>query len=378
MTVTRTTTSPYILALDINGILAARNSANEECAKFFLRNGGIIDATGTHYIFPGVIAFLRRLGQEPVRLAFFSTDAKERTVSLCTQLLERAFGEGGAENVMICSQDNLENCDGSLRKNLTLLLDEEEDLQNVVLIDNKLSCIRPDQAQNLLFVPSSETSKFHDLIRHIYRYDRDGNYLTMLLVNNDPKPYLEARPTVEAISHIQQGTCINLYKVATGGYRVAFKLQGQEEGRIFDLDESRDRELCQRLNSLGDDLFFIYAGPILQQIHAWVEDRGGQTRSLQIWHEANRIYGLAGAYFTAREIAERDGLALKDVLAEMQYVGMQENDELCLRGLYELQKVNPDLRFTDPINYLDTISVPSTEEEDAAIEAARANEYLVV
>ncbi|MCB1112292.1 MAG: hypothetical protein KDK72_06525 [Chlamydiia bacterium] len=277
---------------------------------------------------------------------------------------------------------------GKTQKDLTKLGLTEQDLDNAVLIEDNASYVSFGQARNFLEVPATTSKDFMFLDRNIDQFDKAGYFSVPVSVLRKPYENQEDFPYITNRRSIAEGGHIEVCRLSSGGYQIAYKRRGLQEYVVDHLKEKENHELCESLANLNYsyDRAYLKNGEVLKQIHAWIEERGGETKIKKLYHEANRIYYVAGILFTALEQARNEQRSLSSVLCEMQYTATgegsykpkfserQKEDRWYHRGLSELRKVNSALQFTHPINYCETIKPSLTEEEKQIINTSLKNE----
>lgn len=361
----------YHVALDIDDFLAFRQSKPSEKLVDFIQNeGAIIDAYRTYYILPGVKEFIQLLFQtDNLKVSFFSAGLKIRNDLFVDKLLQASLGKEAYENlkdrVSIFSQEDLtersrsENYGlqaGKYQKDLKKVASDAQALANTILIENDESYVAERQVKNFLFACDSNAMPFEWIkYRHQF-YDPDGSRFLKIQFEDISNEYVRE----DARNKNCIGVLINdQYETPIS---IGFVDRASHEYREVPLD---DLELLDKISSS------YYNGrkikdstpELLDKIRSFVESRGGKIR--KIWRAPNRIYYVAGLFFTALSSAKQNGISLSEALFRIyskergnsgSYVDALErlckNDELYWRGLELLRSINPNLRLTTPQSYL--------------------------
>ena len=157
------------LFLDIDEVLTCTHALNYEQLAFFKSEGAIITALKTHYIFPGVIEFIRFVFKIPnTRVSFFSSGLEKRNRAFVPELLKLAFPNSQPQ-ADVFSRQHLTHG----QKDLSPHLKPEDHIENAVLIDDN-----PDHkltnGQTLLLLKATHEDTFDDLESKNPYYDQSG------------------------------------------------------------------------------------------------------------------------------------------------------------------------------------------------------------
>lgn len=183
------------IVFDIDDVLACQGELEASERLYFIRKSGvIIAADNEHQVMPGSLELLRWLLSKPyIKIAFFSSGAKERNDEFVHKLLTLALGEESAGKILtstrILSRQDLtpgqnESANqmdqlygpsrGNNKKDITKALDGSSDLARSILIDDDGSYINPGQERNFLLSPngkSDELSYFSRIYQDKEEYD---------------------------------------------------------------------------------------------------------------------------------------------------------------------------------------------------------------
>ncbi|MCB1112293.1 MAG: hypothetical protein H7A37_01030 [Chlamydiales bacterium] len=387
------------VVFDIDEVLVASDgSRNDNLKSYFRRKGHLIEAHNRHFVFPGVAELFQRLNQEPnVRLAYFRLGYHYRDAEEFHQLFHKALvlDQQLSANVKVCDRREIQSGIANGLKSeknlhdLTQLVDNKEDLDNTALIVTDTTYIERGQTPNLLLVSPSTTENFCKLPKQVDQWDSEGYFLIPVHARiGHIRKFLW--PGVR--SKIAEGKCIRACPLLTGGYKIAFKKRGKKECIVAYMNEKEYPDLC---NMLANHDYFvgnarITNGVVLEKIHEWIEEHGGECKIKKVYYNANRIYYIAGVLFTALKRAQDEHRSLSSVLRDMQFVAIGENtyepklDEMEKEehwyhlGLSYLQEMNPKLRFNCPYSFVNTIMCPITEKEDEIINQEQEQECVIM
>lgn len=392
------------IVLDIDGVLACSRVENIQQAKFFKNKGAILTAIKTHYIFPGVLEFIKLLFQtENVKISFFSAGDKKRNIVFVDQLLKLSLPEIEYEEVKskicILSRDDLTEptheegrkqyelydvYPGNRQKDLSKALENSEFLENAVLIDDDSSYIACGQAKNILYVPESENSNFTVLPSKCDSYERDGHKFLRCVLSSEESSDSEKRA-------VEEGKQIFILQTEEG-FEVEFLNKSRKYERRLISQEDHENLLLQ-LNQINQknirknkSVSLIKDKELIRLISELVRSFEGKTR--KICRQANRICYVTGLLFTALKIAESKNISVSESLFQMQFKlkkGMEtyrpnfeqlcKRDDLYLIGLEKLREVNSNLQLITPHNYLECVQLPISENEQLVLQEAVENQH---
>jgi len=181
------------VVFDIDNVLAACDSINDQTNLYFLRKGAIIIASNaSHYVFPGITQLIRKLySDENVELSFFSSGPKERNIEFVRNLLTHCLGEDKykqLEPTLIilskedCSVNTKENsinlsrtCGMYHGNNIKDLSKIAPNLQHTIFIEDDPSYVKFGQQFNLL---RSENVRAKDFEKLPLKYDEEDEFKT--------------------------------------------------------------------------------------------------------------------------------------------------------------------------------------------------------
>lgn len=387
----------YTVVWDIDDVITARGCRTLAGIRFFSQEGAVLRAQVTQYVFPRIKELFQRLYQEPnIRMAFFSSGSKERGMLLRPQLLELAFGQERAEEIKkaipILSEEDLEEhpfqerefdfvIPQGKRKNLSRVTPEGGSLKDVIIIDNQIEYAVRGQEHHFFRVRNT-AADFENMGCHrkLTEWTRDGKFSPVAYTGSLQDSIRFRKADVPFVS---RGTFIIIYPDESA-YIVEFKARGKEECQTARLDSSSP--LFEKIARYFPNDSQV--GPeTLPELYAWIREQGGEIPENRIYHEANKVYYVAGILFTAIERAKRENRPLSQIMLEIQYkwdeatqrhIGQFERlcceDHWYVRGLEELRKVNSELEFMHPHLYKQIISQSLSAEEEAILKKHKGEE----
>jgi len=302
---------------------------------FFLREGAVITAQKTHYVFPGAMELIRHLfQQEDIRVSFFGT-TKEDSAFI------RALLESVSQDVIIHTGKSSRppawfEGDCRMKKDLTIFKNVCP-LKNTLFIVNDLSVVAAGQKGHALLAPEFRLRKREE-------YDETGHKkLPCYFVKSEKKRGPDCRA----------GNCI-LVKRVEKRPRVEF-LNKYGEHKITNLSPF-DAHLCKKLQKLKKESE-IQDEALSNGLYSFVASRGGSITKL--CREMNTIYYVTGVLFEALNKARMTHSSLSACLAECQRKNPQDLgkypfsarftlDHFYHFGLGRLRVVNPKLSFISP------------------------------
>lgn len=372
------------IALDIDDVLATQETVDIAQAAFFLHQGVILTAIRTHYVFPGVIEFIKFLFSEKVRVSFYSSGLPERNSIFVECLLRRALGdreyEGVKNDVPVLSTSNesviaTQNqkfvherlygfFPGNVQKDLSRVLRKNDELDNAVLVDNDYSFSACNQVSNLLFVPGSNERTFNHLVCTIKYGDFE----------------LDGQKSIELTLTIDNDYDLIDWRVINNQAIFLIRQIGKYELRFLDIQTNKIRsEIISSHNnrSLFTKLENNFEGKINNEelrleLYQFIESISGKTKT--ICHSANRIYYVAGLIWTALNELRVNHTPMAQTLFSLQFKQIDDhryhmdyaslrNDRFYWLGLEKLRKFKPGLQFTHPRSYRAHIQQPIPAEE---------------
>lgn len=390
------------IVLDIDGVLACTSVKNIQQAKFFKNKGAILPAIKTHYIFPGVVEFVKLLFQtENLKISFFSSGQKKRNIIFVDQLLKFALPELRYQEIkskvcVLSREDLIESgreegekhyklydlCPGIKQKDISKALGESDPPENAVLIDDNYSYVACGQAKNILFVPESENKNFEKLSSKSDFYEIDGYRVLRCVLAAEESSHLEKRA-------VEEGKQILLLKTKEG-FEVGFLNKSKKYQQMV-ISQEEHEDLLLKLNEIHQNnrkksVSIVKDKELIKHIGELVASFEGKAR--KICRQANRIYYITGLLFTALKVAESENISISESLFQMQFKlkkGMEtyqhdfwrscKIDDFYLIGLEKLKEVNPNLQLTTPHNYSECVKFPISEEEQFMLEEAIKNQY---
>lgn len=389
------------IVIDIDGVLAGTNACDIECAAFFKNKGAIITAIKTHYIFPGVIEFLKFLHEiKGVRVSFYSSGDEDRNKEFVRKLLEISLGQTKYDeikcSISILSRNDLVKTEGDSRehyrlyglhhgnkkKDLSKVLKEGETLENTILIDDDASYVSIGQAKNFLHAPVPRVLDYQLLASRIKEYELDGcRYL---------RCFFSCESTKKALKFVKRGEQIYISQ-SQGKFILNFL--GKDDRLCSEpIDSEQNRELIEKLAFIDKKRIeakekgcLIQEKETVKLICDLVIRLGG--RGKKICRGLNRIYFIAGLLFTVLEKAKTENLSISEALFNLQYTYkpnkanyksnvrmLRKTDRLYHLGLEKLRKFNTDLQLIHPISYLEIAKLNLSEEERLKLKAFIDNE----
>lgn len=358
----------YRVVFDIDEVLAFRKCDKPELAAFIEQHGMVVSAIVPHYVPPGIKEFIRLLFQTgELQVSFFSSGAKIRNDLFVQELLRQSLGENAdidlEDRVLSCEdltigfgKDRFDLDSGEHQKDLTKVTRDISALANAILIDDDESFVADGQVQHFL-----QTECNSACFRHWKRkrdlYGPDGMRFVEIAFEQRGR----ARGWMR--DRAQKGNCIGVMMEEWTGengqnFTIGFVDQETHEYRevpIEDFELRYELAECYIYSTKSDD----YPSCILDKIRSIVESNRGRTK--KIWRAPNRIFFVAGLFFTAMKSATVEGISLSESLHRLyrKEIGkdgsysaalrrMTKHDELYWRGLKLLQTINPDLQMTSP------------------------------
>lgn len=398
------------VVLDIHDVLACTEVRNIEQASFFKNKGAIITAVKTHYVFPGVIEFIKVLFQtENVKVSFFSSSKEEVCVRFVEQLLKSALGESKyadvKQKVKVLSRNDLTEASdeakkehfrlyglhvGNMQKNIAKVLGEGESLENAVLMDDDKTYVEMGQARNFLSVPCTNGRNFEVLRDLCRRYQPEGfKFLRCIFANESvASGLLEYEEDL-----VKEGRQILIIKTKDG-FNIGYV---DKESKYQSKQISSDHpSLLEELNKIhrgsienSKTVCYVENKELVKNICLLVESWGGRNK--KICRQANRIYYAAGLFFTALKEAKAQNITIAESLFRLQFKlkEMKEEDDhkyepvfrrlskmedIYVIGLQKLREVNSTLQFTTPHSFVQCVQLLISGEDRSQLEAALKNQ----
>lgn len=347
------------VAININGVLAMDSVDSLEQAAFFKNKGAIITAGKAHCLFPGAIEFLKLLFQtENVKVSFYHDDKRIETKELVKQIMELALGEKSSEMTVgvFSKEDFLTNQEGYKsvrRKDLIDVLDVGDSIEDAVLIDHDLSSLK--DRSNLLLTKETDNDTFGSLSWFKAFYSKEGEMpLNCCLM-------IGAAFVPEQIRDVKRGKSIAIIK-AEEGFTLSFMDEHSTKHIKENVSLETHKELAQNLTKVfeqmikgGDKFQIIDDKKVVEQIYDFVASHQGKTKT--ICRQVNRIYHIAGLFFSSLIQANESHKPITAILSKIQFdkdgwiKPGSERDEYYFCGLNHLRKINPTLSFTNPHDY---------------------------
>ncbi len=384
------------VVLDIDGVLAARNADCLENAIFFKNKGMIMTVIKTHYIFPGVIEFIKFLFEtKDVKVSFYSSGAEIRNVDFVKNLLkicvEKSKYKELKKKITILSKNDLVNCmqyesneqyrlygisPGSNQKDIKkVILKDGGLLENSVLIDDDKSCIACGQAKNILLVEATKAKNFSKL-KSNHKFCQPNGYVFLpCYLNKEIEEY--------DVRMVKLGKHILILK-SDENFEVCFlhKEFGYQKKTI---NIKEIPQLVELSNNFEMGRYRVKDYELLKNICELVNVFGGHMQ--RICKGPNRIFYAAGLLSTALEESKREKIPISEVLFRKQFKLNEDGktyqpdfntvhkmENLYWLGLEKLRAFNPNLQFTNPINYVECIKLPISEDEKLELEKFIKNE----
>jgi hypothetical protein len=396
----------YNTALDIDQVLAFHKVKDKAQGQFFFKNGAVLTAMRkTHYIFPGIIEFIRLLFSTPnIRTSFYSAGHRIRNQELIPIILDGSVPEVefdkkksevrvlSREDLISCMKEDIISkhyyphfdCISYQQKDLNNVLFEGDLIENAALIDDQAGNAANGQLYNFLRVPVSEAHAYDSLIEKMKFYDPASG--TRFL-----KCLMTTKETVQD-NFIKEGNRIGISK-NSDWFEVKFlNLEGNIQVEIVDLE---DEELYEQLDYFyeralksGHPLGYIGESNVVENICNFVSENNGKSR--KICRRANRICYVAGVLFEALNLAETKKISLSDALRSLQFKWnednqiyepnfhkLQKNDLYYQIGLAKLREINPNYAFITPHSYFTATQIPLSDEMNLFLQNAISNEFTV-
>lgn len=393
----------YNVAIDIDQVLAFHKVKDYSQARFFFNKGAVLTALKTHYIYPGVVEFIRLQALTPkIKASYYSAGTEERNNELIPLLLNRALPEAEfadiKSKVRVLSRGDLISCMKEdviskyyqpsfshisyTQKDLSKVLSEGEYIENAALLDDQSKNIADGQLFNYLKVPVAEADDYASLIEKMNFYDPDSGtrYLKCVIVVSG-----ELNEDL-----VKDGRRIAISK-SNDWFEVKFiNLSGDVQVENVHLDEE---ELYEQLDyfyekavKLGYPMGHIEEQTVVENICKFVSEFNGRTR--KICRRANRICYVVGVLFSALNLAEKENISLSQALFRYQfkfnasnqtfepnYHKLQKNDQFYWSGLQKLREVNPDYEFITPHNYHTHSQTLISRKDHIVLKSAVKNEF---
>lgn len=347
----------YCAVFDIDDVLAFTDYVTPEVVDFIEREGAVVQAIVPHYVLPGVREFIQLLYRmEDVQVWFFSSGDKTRNHPFVRELLGEEVYEELRSRIL--SRDDLREVKArgaptEYKKDLHAVM---LNIANTILIDDNIHNAAGGQAENFLRAGCVDGNAFTLSNWKRNAYGADG--MRFIKIRFDTRSFLRSWPT-----SVKAGNCI---KVIMAGFwdghhqfRIAFVDQKTHECREMLVEDSELRDVFYQYYHYNQEK---YPQWVEDKIRSMVENQGGRTR--KIWRRPNRIFCVAGLFFTALDNAKREHISLSESLSRLYlkeagtdscYTDavrrMLRHDELYWKGLKLLQAINPALQFTSPQNY---------------------------
>lgn len=372
--------------LDIDGVLACRSVKNIEQVYFFMSKGAIITAIKIHYIFPGVIEFIKFLFSiENLRISFFSSAVKNRNFIFVHELYKICLTEtqynDTKDKVKILSYDDLSTPQsddwlehrrlynfraGKKLKDITKVLDENDSIENAFIIDDQPTGIACGQAKNILFLRETENINYDNLTLKCSTYDSKGyTFFKCCLIYKKENLYIKKEKRISIFKNNE------IFKISFFDHDSNYKTKTISSKKHPNLFKKINKIYIRNL-TFEKNNYYIKNNKLIQMIFTFVEGHKGKTK--KICRQANRIYYAAGLFFTALQISKENNISISESLFRLQYVkesdstftlndNLKKVDRFYLLGLEKLREFNPNLELIHPHNYVQNLKLPSSEED---------------
>ncbi len=390
------------VALDIDQLLAFHHVNSLAQGKFFLKKGVVLTAYKTHYIYPGVIEFVRLLCLTPnIRVTFYSAATAARNLMLVPIILGLALPEPEytslKSQVRVLSREDLvhnklnnwidefyypdQDHISTSQKDLCKVLWEGDDIENAVLIDDQTDNIALHQSFNFIKAPVDEANEYDSLLRKTQFYDpQTGTRYLKCVINITANTELEEDQVID-------GRRIFIYKNAENFEIKFIDLKGDiqfiEVPPIDELHEQLDY-FYQKIAGLKEEIAIIGDDQVTENICERVSANNGRSR--KICRRGNRICYIAGVLFSAIQLAQANNEPLRIPLAYSQFKVLEDNveprfhkskkdDRFYLAGLQKLREVNPDYQLVTPHSYRTFTQMRISNDDYQLLYAAMHNEF---
>lgn len=414
------------VVLDIDGVLAGHSPNSLRPVIFFNNRGAILTAIKTHYLFPGVVEFIRLLFlTEKIKVSFYSGGDKVRNPLFVNALLHLALPEHKdiqadvlSDLVKSTSFQLPEDCDssgiyaGGYHKDLLKVVEKGGILEETILVDDDLSYSASIQIKHLLSVKETTVKTFENLLSKRKVYQKEGfRYLPCYLLVKEPiffepgsylycmmenqlKTSQENQKTMYE-EKILERKCLLIFRIEEKFY-VCFLDKDSGTPKQLIISRENNEHLLQGLTELYDQKankqakdncplgqkrardHLIKDEDLIAHIGKMVLSSNGLAT--KICRSVNRIYYITGLLFTALNESDIHKTSLSQALFQLQFKkqentlqrkfnahSMQRVDFFYEKGLKILQTINPNLQFTTPHNYKKYSKFPDKEEEMSAL-----------
>lgn len=392
----------YNIACDIDQVFAFHKIKDYPQARFFFNKGAVLTAIKTHYIYPGVLEFIRLLALTPnLKTSFYSAGKPERNNVLVPLLLNRALPESqfieikskmrvlSREDLILSKEKDLIskyynpcfNWISDTQKDLSKVLSGEELLENAVLIDDQSGNAANGQLFNFLKVPVAEAEDYASLIEKMKFYDpQNGTRFLKCLLNVSGSLQED---------FVKDGRRIVISKL-NDNFEIRFiNFDGDIQIENIDLD---DEELYLQLDyfyvmavKTGCPMGVIEEPKVVENICNWVSQRNGKSR--KICRRANRICYVVGLLFSALNAAGTEKISLSAALSCYQFKRnesnalipqfhkLQKDERFYLLGMQKLKEVNPDYELINPHSYHFFSQSIISRKDQIILKSAMYNEF---
>lgn len=376
----------YNIVLDIDHTLAFHHVKDIPQANFIKHKGAILSTASlkTHYIYPGVLEFIKWLySTENFKVSFFSKGAKKRNEKFVQVLLQQALPEEQYEaiksKVRIFSHEDLSEISAlDTRKDLRLVLEGDDRLEDAILIDDRPGNSMFGQEANLLQVPVVDWEHYDKLTGKVEYYDSRGTRLVKCVLD-----FTDA--SVMAGKVVEEGRGIHIHRLEDD-FEIKF-VNLDDETQVRQLSFLDNPELFAKLVShyytgiACEDRFSIIEDQELAfDICKLVDSFGGVTT--KICRQANRICYVAGVLFTSLFHAKEYNMYFSEALEDIQFIekdGLYQkdfkDDRLYLVGAVQLMDVNPAFELISPHSYHQYNRMPDCKMESMILQDILGNEY---
>lgn len=288
---------------EIDYVLACTDVQSVEEVAFFKKEGAIITAVKTHYVFPGVIELIRMLHERgDVEIGFYSQDVNQRNRIFARKLLKLALGKE-KYRALKTHLIVLSAFDPKIQK--TGVKDLSRLGNEVAVVDYTNKNILPDQASQVIWIPSTRAEDYREKGQIFKPID------SMILEQDELDPDL--------INEVKAGRCAVLQK--TKGQII-----------LHYLDKKRKR--------VSD---FLAKEPDHEGVLKEVASRGGVVE--QIGNRQNTVFFLAGLipHLLKSRLTLTD--AVKKELYQDDGKAKWLDHRFFKKGLRRLKRMNPSLDY---------------------------------
>lgn len=370
----------YNLVFDIDHMLAFHMVGDIHQANFISHKGAILSETDlkTHYIYPGVLELIRlAYDTEDFKVSFFSKGSERRNRRFVQLLLDKALPDPKYDEkklkTRIFSRDDLTKTSRGTKKDLSIVLEDDDALEDALLVDDKPRNSMAGQESNFLQVPLVDWEEYDALIERHPNYESNGTRFLKCKLN-------VGGFTDREKNAVQEGRRIFINKNGED-----FEIKYVDRNNVVQAKTVQDPELLAELaqqyqKGIEDrtSLVSIQNRETILKICQFVTSFQGRTR--KICRSANRICYVTGLLFEALSYAQANETSLSYALFTKQF--KEENgyklnlkdDQLYLEGFRRLKEVNPNFQLVTPANYNELINRDIPEEDRLFLQAALDNE----